>query len=60
MRFRIVRLTTIRNGSKQTISTSGVLQMILEPNTRQCVNEDFGLPSEVNCEIPHGLESRRV
>ena len=51
-----MRLTTIRNGAKQIISTSGGferLQMILELDTEQCVNEDAGLSGTVDCEISH-------
>ena len=38
-----MRLTTIRNGSKLTISASGwlgLLQMVSKSNTRSCANED--------------------
>ena len=48
----------IRNGSKWIISTSGgleLLQMILGPDTGQCVNEDAG-PKGVDCKIPHRLK----
>ena len=42
--LKIVRLATIRNEAKQTISTSGgglgLLQMISEPNIGQYANED--------------------
>ena len=58
MRFKIVRLTTIPNGSKRTISGSNgfeLLQMVLEPNMRWCVSEDTG-PIEVDCEISCRLE----
>ena len=47
-----------RNEPKRTISTSGglgLLQMILELDTKQCVNEDAG-PKGVDCEIPRQLE----
>ena len=53
MRFKTVRLTTIRNGSKQTISASGglwLLQMVSESDTGSCA------PRGVDCEIPHRLE----
>ena len=42
-----VRLTMIRNGLKRTISINGeleLLQMVLEPDTERCVNEDVGPP----------------
>ena len=45
MRFKTVRPTTIRNGPKQTISTSGgleLLQMASKLETRQCASEDVG------------------
>ena len=48
----------IRNGSKRTVSVSGglgLLQMVSEPDTEQCVSEDVG-PKGVDCEIPHRLE----
>ena len=56
-----MRLTTIRNGSKQIISTSGefdVLQMILESNIKRCASENARLPRRVDCEISHQLERR--
>ena len=40
-----MRLTAIHNGPKRTISTSGgreLLQMVLEPDTKQYVSEDAG------------------
>ena len=43
MRFKTVRLTTIRNQPKRTISTSGglrLLQMVSEPDTERCASED--------------------
>ena len=43
MRFKAVRLTAIRNGSKRIISASGelrLLQMVLEPNTGRCASKD--------------------
>jgi len=54
-----VRLTAISNGPKQTISASNgleLLQIVSEPNTEQCVNEDVGFPRGVDCEILHRLE----
>ena len=45
MRFKIVRLLAIRNGSKQTISASGrleLLQMVSEQDTGWCASEDAG------------------
>ena len=49
-RFKIVRLTTIRNESKRTISTSGgleLLQMVSEPNTEYSVSEIVEFPKNV-------------
>ena len=46
-RFKIVRLTAIRNGPKWTIFISGwfeLLQMVLESDTGRCTSEDAGLP----------------
>ena len=60
MRFTTVRLTTIRNGPKETISASGgfgLLKMELELDTGRCVSEDAGPPRKrVDCEIPYRLE----
>ena len=56
-----MRLTTIRNGPKRTISTSGgfkLLQMVLEPDTERCDSEDVELSRGVDCEILHRLERR--
>ena len=41
--FKIVRLTTIRNGSKWTISVNSelwLLQIVPERDTERCANED--------------------
>ena len=49
MRCKIVRLTTIQNGSKRTISASGrleLLQMISKLNTGACVSEEAGPQGE--------------
>ena len=49
----------IRNWPKRTISASGrlgLLQMVLEPVTKQCASEDVGSPRSVDCEISHQLE----
>ena len=46
MRFKTVSLTAIRNEPKRIICASGgfgLLQMILELDTEQCVNENIGL-----------------
>ena len=54
-----MRLTTIRNGQKQTISASGgleLLQIVLEPDTGRRASEGVGPPRGVDCEIPHWLE----
>ena len=54
--LKIVRLTTIRNVSKRTISTScelGLLQMILELDNERCASENVGPLKVVDCEIPH-------
>ena len=43
--LKVMRLTTLHNGLKWTISTSGgfeLLQMILEPDIERCVNENVG------------------
>ena len=59
MRFKIVRLTAICNGSKRTMFVSsglGLLQMVSEPDTGRCVSEDADPPRGVNCEIPHRSE----
>ena len=47
-RFKTVRLTAIRNRRKRTISTScglRLLQMVSEPDTGRCANEDAGPPN---------------
>ena len=49
----------IRNGPKRTISASGefgVLQMVSEPDTGRCANENVEPPMGLDCEIPHRLE----
>ena len=49
----------IRNGLKRAISASGglgLLQMVSEPDTGRCANEDAGPPRGVDSEIPHRLE----
>ena len=49
----------IRNEPKQTISASGevgLLQMVLESDTRRCANENADLPRGMDCEIPHRLK----
>ena len=59
MRFKTVRLTAIRNRPKRTISTSSeleLLQMVSEPDTERCANEDAGPRRGVDFEIPHQLE----
>ena len=43
--LKVMRLTTLHNGLKWTISTSGefeLLQMILEPDIERCVSENAG------------------
>ena len=43
MRFKTVRLMTIRNGPKKTISASGgleLLQMVSKPDTGRCASKD--------------------
>ena len=48
-----------RKSSKKTICASGgfeLLQMVSEPDTGWCANEDAGPPKGVDCEIPHQLE----
>ena len=50
-----MRLTAIRNESKQIIFASGgfeLLQMVLEPDIERYASEDAG-PQGVDCEIPH-------
>ena len=54
-------MTAIRNGPKQTISTSGelgLLQMVSELGIERCASEDVGSPRGVDCEIPRRLERR--
>ena len=54
-----MRLTTIRNGPKQTVSVSGglgLLQMVSELDTGRCASEGVGPLKGVDCEIPHRLE----
>ena len=60
-----VRSTSVREGNKAFLGvktnifvSDGVelLQMVLEPDTGWCANEDVGPPREVDCEIPHQLE----
>ena len=49
----------LRNGPKRTISASSefwLLQMVLEPDTRQCAAKDAGLPREMDCEIPNQMK----
>ena len=62
-RYKIVRLTTIRNGLKRTISASArlglrLLQMVLEPNTKRCASKDAGSPWGMDYEISHRLKRR--
>ena len=45
MRSKTMRLTSIRNGLKQTIFASGGLgrlQMVSEPDIEKCANKDVG------------------
>ena len=59
MRFKNLEGKPERESLKRTIYASGglgLLQMVSEPNTRQCVSEDAGPPSGVDFEIPHRLE----
>ena len=45
MRFKTVKLTTIRNWSKWTIFVSGKLELlpiVSELGTKRCANEDTG------------------
>ena len=59
MHFKTVRLTTIRNESKRTISTSGeleLLQIVSEPDTGRCANKDTGPPKKMDCKILHRLD----
>ena len=49
----------IRNGPKLIISASsglGLLQIVSEPDTGRCANEDVGPPRRVDDEIPRRLE----
>ena len=51
---KIVRLMTIRNWPKWTISANGglgQLQMVSELDTGRCASEDIELPMGVNCEV---------
>ena len=59
MRFKTVKLTAIHNGPKRTISANsglGLLQMVSEPDTGRCVNENAKHPRRVDCEISHWSE----
>ena len=59
MRFKTVRLMTIRNEPKRIISASGgfwLLQMVSESDTERCASEDARPSRGVDCEIPHWLE----
>ena len=54
-----MRLTTIHNRPKRTISTSGglgQLQMVSELDTGQCASEEARPLRGVSCKIPHRLE----
>ena len=45
MRFKIVRLTAVRNGPKRTIfaiNGLGLLQMVSKSVLERCANEDVG------------------
>ena len=56
---KTVRLTTIHNRPKRTISTSGglgQLQMVSELDTGQCASEEARPLRGVSCKIPHRLE----
>ena len=52
---------TIRIKLKRTISVSnglGLLQMVPELDTKQCVSEDTWASKGVDCEISHRLKRR--
>ena len=49
----------ICNGPKWITFVSGglgLLRMVSEPDTGQCVSEDTGPHEGVDCEVPHWLE----
>ena len=49
---------TICNGLKRTVSANdglGLLQMVLDPDTKRCASEDAGLQGG-DCKIPRRLE----
>ena len=57
-----MRLMTICNGQKRTISTSsrlGLLQMVSELDIEWCASEDVGPSRGVDYEISHQLERGR-
>ena len=57
--LKIVRLTTVHDEQKRTISSSdrlGLLQMVSEPDIGRCALEDVWAPKGVDCEIPRWLE----
>ena len=57
-----MKLTTIHNGPKQTISTSGEfggLQMVSEQDTDRCVSKDVEPWKGVDCEIHHRWRGER-
>ena len=59
MHFKTVRLTTIHNELKLTISIRSefeLLQMVLKLDTEWCASENVGSPRGVDYEIPHQLE----
>ena len=63
MRFRIVRLTAKRNGSKRTIFVNGgfgLLQMVSEPDTGRCASENAGPSRGVDCGIPIGWRGQQT
>ena len=63
MRFRIVRLTAIRNWLKRIIYVSselGLVRMVSELVTGWCASEDARPSRGVDCEISHRLEKGTI
>ena len=59
MRFKIVRLTAIRNGLKRILFASGglgLLRVVSQADIGQCASEDTGPSRGVDCEIPRWLK----
>ena len=58
MHFKNLERKPERKSPKRTVSAGDklvLLQIVLEPNTRQCASEDVEPQRRVACEIPHRL-----